>query len=216
MNGMDSATAPTQDRILAIVVGILESDGYDAVQLREVARRARTSLATIYKRYATRDELILAAVQAWMEDNRYADLPRAPRSAGESLHAALMRLLRAIFEPWEDHPGMLIAYFRARAAPGGERLVRRGLDVVVPAALEILGEVDDEFVADLDTVISSLVYGLLGRFAAGEIAVTDIVPSLDRAVYWLARGYEAGRGSGAPGRYTSELSRHMSMPESEA
>ena len=41
-----------------------------------------------------------------------------------------MRVLRTIFVPWEEHPGMLTAYFRARAAPGFDmytrvRLVRR-------------------------------------------------------------------------------------------
>jgi AcrR family transcriptional regulator len=184
------------DRILDIVVEILETEGYDGVQLREVARRARTSLATIYKRYATRDELILAALQTWMEENRYSGLAQVSRESGESLYVGLMRLLRTIFEPWEQHPGMLKAYFRARAAPGGQKLVRRGLDIVVPAGLEVLADVDDGFIADLDTIISSLVYGLLGRFAAGEIAITEILPSLDRTVFWLTSGYEASRGGG--------------------
>ena len=56
--------AEVDDRLLAVVVEILETEGYDAVQLREVARRARSSLATIYKRYATREDLILAALEA--------------------------------------------------------------------------------------------------------------------------------------------------------
>ena len=56
---------PTGDRLLDVVVEILETEGYDAVQLREVARRARTSLATIYKRHPTRDDLILAALFLW-------------------------------------------------------------------------------------------------------------------------------------------------------
>jgi len=34
-------------RILGIVVNILENEGYDAVQLREVASRARTSLSSV-------------------------------------------------------------------------------------------------------------------------------------------------------------------------
>ncbi len=38
--------AEVDDRLLAVVVEILETEGYDAVQLREVARRARSSLAT--------------------------------------------------------------------------------------------------------------------------------------------------------------------------
>jgi AcrR family transcriptional regulator len=183
------------DRILDIVVEILETDGYDAVQLREVARRGRTSLATIYKRYANRDELILAALEAWMDANRYSAVTRQPRREGETVYSALTALLHSIFEPWEKHPGMLTAYFRARSAPGGQKLVRRGFDVVVPAALEVLADVDDEFIADLDNIISSVVYGLLGRYAAGEIAVTDIVPSLDRTVYWLTSGYDASKSS---------------------
>ncbi|MEE6164084.1 MULTISPECIES: TetR family transcriptional regulator [unclassified Mycolicibacterium] len=181
------------DRILDIVVELLETDGYDAVQLREVARRARTSLATIYKHYANRDELILAALDAWMAENRYSPLANQTRDADEPLYDGLMRMLRTIFEPWEKHPAMLMAYFRARSAPGGERLVRRGLDAVVPAGMQILAGVDEDFIADLDSILSSLVFGLTGRFAAGEIAITEILPSLDRTVRWLTAGYEASR-----------------------
>ncbi|CAJ1586263.1 TetR family transcriptional regulator [[Mycobacterium] wendilense] len=180
-------------RILGIVVEILEADGYEGVQLREVARRARTSLATIYKHYANRDELILAALQLWLDENRYAGLAEQTPVAGESLYDGQMRLLRTIFEPWEQHPAMLKAYFRARAAPGGEQLVQRGLDAVIPAFGEVLAEVGEGFVADLEVIVTNVVYGLLGRFAAGEIAITDILPGLERTVYWLTRGYEAQR-----------------------
>lgn len=192
---MDGGRTRRPDRILDIVVEILETEGYDAVQLREIARRARSSLATIYKRYNTRDELILAALDRWMEENRYAGLAElAPGPDGpvaEGLHEGLMRVLRTIFEPWEAHPGMLTAYVRARSGPGGGKLVRRGFDVVVPAAMEALAGVDPDFIADVDTIVFNLVYGLAGRFAAGEIAVTDILPSVDSTVYWLTAGYAA-------------------------
>ncbi|OBF12060.1 TetR family transcriptional regulator [Mycobacterium sp. ACS4331] len=174
---------------------MLETDGYEAVQLREVARRARSSLATIYKRYATRDELILAALQAWMERHRYSAVAPLRSQPASSLYEGLMELFRAIFEPWERHPGMLAAYFRARSSPNGQQLFRFGLDFVAPAGREILDGVDPAFIADLDTVVSSVVYGLLGRFAAGEITVTEILPALDRTVYWMTRGYAA---SGPP------------------
>ncbi len=185
------APAGHDRRILGIVVELLETQGYEAVQLREVARRARTSLATIYKHYANRDELILAALQMWLDENRYAGLAGQSRADGESFYDGQMRVLRTIFEPWEQHPAMLKAYFRARAAPGGERLVQRGLDAVIPAFGEVLADVDNAFVADLTTIVTNVVYGLLGRFAAGEIAITDIVRSLERTVYWLSHGYGA-------------------------
>jgi AcrR family transcriptional regulator len=185
-------TGRRHDRILDIVLELLEAEGYDAVQLREVARRARTSLATIYKRYGTRDELILAALDCWMEENRYSGLTR-PHDKDESIYVGLMRVLRTIFEPWERHPAMLDAYFRARSAPGGQKLVRRGFDMVVPAAMEALAGADADFIRDVDTIVSSVVYGLMGRFAAGEIAITEIVPSLERTVHYLTTGYEASR-----------------------
>jgi TetR/AcrR family transcriptional regulator, cholesterol catabolism regulator len=190
---IDGEARRPEDRVLDIVVDILETEGYEAVQLREVARRARTSLATIYKRYTTRDELILAALARWMKENRYAGLAGQTHPADESLYAGLMRVLRTIFEPWERHPAMLKAYFRARAAPGGQKLIRRNFAASVPAGMEVLAGVDRRFIDDLNTVLSSLEYGLSGRFAAGEIDITDILPAFDRAVFWLTTGYEASR-----------------------
>jgi AcrR family transcriptional regulator len=181
------------DRILGIVAELLETEGYDAVQLREVARRARTSLATIYKRYPTRDELILAALHSWMDEHRYSGLLHQAPEPSESVYTGMMRLLRTIFEPWEQHPAMLTAFFRARAAPGGQELLRRGLDITVPSFMQVLVGVDDAFVHDLETILSTVIFGLLGRFAAGELEITDIVPSLDRTVYWLTTGYDATR-----------------------
>ena len=189
---MTSADVASGDRILDIVVELLETEGYDAVQLREVARRARTSLATIYKRYGTRDELILAALDCWMEENRYSGLTK-PHDADESLYAGLMRVLRTIFEPWERHPAMLKAYFRARTAPSGQKLVRRGFEAVVPAVMEVLADADPGFIHDMDAIVTNVVYGLLGRFAAGEIEITEIVPSLDRTVRHLTTSYERSR-----------------------
>jgi AcrR family transcriptional regulator len=182
-------TVSAEDPILAIVVELLDTQGYEAVQLREVARRARVSLATIYKRYATRDELIVAALESWMETNRYAKLP-STGAGGESLYADLMAVMRTIFEPWERHPLMLRSYFRARSGPGGDRLIQRGVDAVVPVAKSILAQADPDFAKDLELVLTGVVFGFLGRFAEGEIEVTDIVPGIERAVFWLTAAYE--------------------------
>ncbi len=187
----NSAAGQGGDRLLDTVVGILETEGYDAVQLREVARRAQTSLATIYKRYPTRDDLILAALEYWSQRHRYSGITAGARDPNPSLYQGLMQIFRTIFEPWESHPEMLAAYFRVRSSPNGQKLFRFGLDVVAPAGLQVLADVDEEFIANLDAIVSSVIYGLLGRFSAGEIAVTDILPILDRTVYWLTRGYES-------------------------
>lgn len=190
---IDPALGQGEQRIRAAVIELLETEDYDAIQVREVARRARVSLTKIYKLYGTRDELILAALNWWMTENAYAALPEHAAQTGASLHVALMRVLRPIFEPLERHPRLLAAYFRVRASTRGETLVSHGLEAVFPAAMAALGDADPEFVQDIDAILRSLVYGLMGRFTAGEIEVTDIVPAIDRTVFWLSSGYEAAR-----------------------
>lgn len=180
------------DPILEIVVELLDTEGYEAVQLREVARRARVSLATIYKRYATRDELIVAALEWWMDTNRYAGL-QLPSTlmTDPSVYSNLMDMFRTIFEPWEQHPQMLRSYFRARSGPGGQRLIQRGLDAVLPVARAATADVDSDFAQDFELILTGVVFGFLGRFTAGEIEVTEIIPGIERTVFWLTAAYEA-------------------------
>ncbi|OMC08013.1 TetR family transcriptional regulator [Mycobacterium sp. SP-6446] len=186
-----AASEVASDPLIDIVVDLIDTQGYDAVQLREVARRARMSLTTIYKRYPTRDELIVAALRWWMDTHRYAALTsdRSP-SAEESIYDGLMWIFREIFEPWEKHPNMLQAYVRAKAGPGGAALTQHGFDVVVPAALAVLSNCDDRFAEDVGVILTGIVYGTLGQFASGAIAITDIVPTIERTVYWLTKAHE--------------------------
>lgn len=185
MTGKDAT-----DPLIGIVVEILETQGYDAVQLREVARRARMSLATIYRRYPTRDALIVAALRWWMDANRYAAIA-GNHAVGESVYDGLMRIFRAIFEPWERHPQILRAYVRAQVGPGGDELTQHGFDVVVPAAGAVLAVCDQEFAADLGLVMSSVIYGSLARFGAGALDIAEVVPTIERAVFWLCRAHDA-------------------------
>lgn len=174
--------------IIGVVIELLESGGSEAIQLREVARRARVSLATIYKLFRTRDDLIVAALQRWMAANSYAGL--APPAVDESLHDGLMRVFRHVFEPWERNPRMLEAFHRACTGPGGERLDLQGMNAVEPTARAVLEGADPDYVADIDLVLTNMAYALIGRFADGSLEVTAILPMLDRVVYRLTADNE--------------------------
>ena len=45
--------------------------GFDKWQLRDVAEIAKVSLATIYKHFPSRDDLIVATVERWMDEHVY-------------------------------------------------------------------------------------------------------------------------------------------------
>jgi TetR/AcrR family transcriptional regulator, cholesterol catabolism regulator len=45
-------------------------------------------------------------------------------------------------------------------------------------------------------ILTGVVFGFLGQFTQGEIEVTDIVPGIERAVFWLTADREPSRSRG--------------------
>ena len=115
-------------------------------------------------------------------ENRYSGLTK-PHDTDESIYIGLMRVVRTIFEP---------AYFRARTAPGGQKLIRRGFDAVVPAVMEVLADATPNSFA---TPTQSCPAPCTAFWDASPPArsLSEIVPSLDRTVHYLTAGFEASR-----------------------
>lgn len=184
-----------------MVLDLLQNDGYDAVQLREVARRAHVSLATVYKHFADRDELIVAAVEHWMATHSFTAMQRP--QPGETLHAGLMRVLGYVFQPWERNPRMLEAYYRARTGPSGHRLDTQGIEAMQPILTALFEGADPIYVEDISLVLNNLTYALIGRVADHNLEITEILPILDRAVHRLTHdntGDAAQAVAGEPNR----------------
>ena len=184
-------TARVADPIVDATITILETDGYDAVTLREVARRARVSLGTIYKRFPTRREraqrtreaLIAAAVEAWIDEHVLTEF--APASPDENLHDGLMRMLTSLFGAWERSPRMLVAYHRIIEGPFGHELYARTFDLLAPVGLRALEGRDPAFVDDVSTILGDASDAAIAKCAAGRLDVTEILPRLERVVYRL-------------------------------
>jgi AcrR family transcriptional regulator len=171
-----------EDAIVVAVLELLESEGYDAVQLRVVAEQATVSLRTIYKYFPTRDELILASVERWMQDNAYSGLATPPQG---SLYEVLMWYFRQIFEPWERNPRMLEAFYRARIGPGGERLRVQGLGTAAPVALELLDQYDPLYAEDVGLLLTLVAHAAIANVVHGDLEITDLLRVMERAVFRL-------------------------------
>ena len=196
------SAAITRDPVISVVVDMLAEGGPESVQFREVARRAAVSMTTIYKRAGTREELIAVAVESWVADNLGRPIPAPP--PGEPLADGLMRIFRHVFGPWERSPSILRAYHRVRSGPRGQAVERRAWAAVEPAARRLLSGVPPDYAADIEVVLTHVANGLIVRFAAGEIASTDILPLLDRVVRRLtsdnsAEAAMAGQNPGTTG-----------------
>lgn len=177
---VEQVKSEAAEKILDVVVATLETEGYDAVQLRRITREVQVSTTTVYKLFGTRDGLLLAAVERWMAGHVYSRISAA--RPDESLHDGLIRILNSVFDPWVRHPRMLDAYYRARTGPGGQRLDIQGFQAVVPVSYDLLRGLDQDYVIDLAMVLVHMSYALVSRCAEGTIEPAGILTALERVI----------------------------------
>jgi AcrR family transcriptional regulator len=164
-----------------VVVGLLEARGYDGWWLRDVAELAHASLATVYKYFPSRQELIAAAVERWMDANIFRAIPRRPHD--QSVFDASSHMFRAIPTPWEKHPRLLEVYVQAGATKGRDRLLAQG--GIAAERLGPIGDLDPECAADVEMLRTNASKVLSRATSNWEVAVTDILPILERTVLRL-------------------------------
>jgi len=174
--------ARKREGILRVVIELLESEGYDGLKVKDVAEGARTSLATIYKLYTNREQLIVAALTQWMEENTYSTLDGP---APNTVHAGLRWIHEKFFEPWKRNPRVLEAYHRALASPGGNSLTLQGMEAVEPLSWRYLEHLEPSHGGDVAVILGHLIMSLMGRVAHGELTIDDLLDVVDRAVVRL-------------------------------
>jgi len=109
------AQAARTDRLIRAAIELAGQGGYEAVQMREVARMAGVALATLYRYYPSKHELLLAAVRSEMgklDDDVRTRPPRATtpqRRAGEVFARALQAM--------RNDPGFAHAALSVRQSP---------------------------------------------------------------------------------------------------
>lgn len=166
--------------MLDVVVEIIRAEGYHAVQVRTVAKRAQIGLDTLYRLFSNRDELIISAISRWMAHTA-AEMPDLASPPG-SLAEGLVSVYREQFRPWIDSPRMLDAMVRARLRPGGDRLDAEGLSVLNPKLLRLFDGYDDDYRDDVLMIITNVVISAVGAVAQGALGIEEIIPMIERTV----------------------------------
>lgn len=54
-------------RIVETAIDLAERDGYEAVRLRDVASRAKVALGTVYRRFSSKQDILVAGLEVEME-----------------------------------------------------------------------------------------------------------------------------------------------------
>lgn len=99
MTGTRAAeTAARKERLIAAATALAGEGGYDAVQMRDVAARAEVALGTLYRHYASKDQLLLAAMalQAATLRERLVQRPPSGTTPAERVSDVLQRASRSL------------------------------------------------------------------------------------------------------------------------
>jgi AcrR family transcriptional regulator len=103
MTGTRAAeTAARKERLLAAATALAAEGGYDAVQMRDVAARAEVALGTLYRHYASKDQLLLAAMAEQAATLRERLVQRPPK--GDTPAARVSDVLRRASRALERSP----------------------------------------------------------------------------------------------------------------
>jgi len=116
MSGTRAAeTIARKERLIAAAVALAAEGGYDAVQMRDVAARAEVALGTLYRHYASKDQLLLAAMaqQATTLRERLVQRPPNGDTPAARVSAVLKRASRAL----ERAPLVTKAMLSAMSSP---------------------------------------------------------------------------------------------------
>ena len=135
MQGAD----PTTEAILDAAVVEFEQHGFRRVALDDVARRARVSRTTIYRRFSNKDELVAAVIER--ENVRlFADIAVELKNAGPqsnyyveafTLSMVRFRQHRVLTRMLADEPGLMIELAHQHWGAAVERMAA-ALRVIFP------------------------------------------------------------------------------------
>ncbi len=137
------AQAFRAERVIAAAAKLASAGGYEAVQMREVARLAPVSLSTLYRYYPSKDALIQAVERSQLERLREDVTLRPPR--GRSPWARAAEVFIRAFHAMERNRGYAHAIMctlevpRPLDSPRAQREGRDEHDFVDIAALAAWG-----------------------------------------------------------------------------
>ena len=182
-----------QDRRRRLIDAAFElgaEGGYEAVQMREISLTANVALATIYRYFSSKDDLLAAAMTEWTVRLRGRVQQSPPRgdTAADQMVDVLHRACRAM----ERQPKLSEALVRAlSSADAGVQ--ESGADVqrqIASMGDAILVEFPPELRADILALISHVWYSTLVSWANGRRDFASVMTELERAARVLISPYE--------------------------
>ncbi|WP_020659143.1 TetR/AcrR family transcriptional regulator [Amycolatopsis benzoatilytica] len=163
---------PSTDRaILRAALDLFLEQGPEGASVEQIAKRAGVARLTVYRRWATKDELLLAAIDHAREIDEFALFEDFTAASGRGLplDAIVEHLVRLAADPRSkqlvlrligtssSHPDLLRAFWDTYLWPRRQRANARVLELVEQGSLPADTDPD----ALTDAVLGALLYRIL-------------------------------------------------------
>jgi AcrR family transcriptional regulator len=182
-----------QDRRRRLIDAAFElgaEGGYEAVQMRDVSVTANVALATIYRYFASKDDLLAAAMTEWTGRLRGRVAQSPPR--GETAADQMVDVLHRACKAMERQPKLSEALVRAlSSADAGVRA--SGAEVqrqIASMGDGILSDLSPEVRSDILAALGHVWYSTLVSWANGRRDFPSVMTELERATRVLVTPYE--------------------------
>ena len=185
-------TAARKQRLLIAATDLAAEGGYEAVQMRDVAARAEVALGTLYRHYASKDQLLLAALadQAATLRERLDQRPPRGDAPADRVADVLRRATRAL----ERQPRVTHAMVTAMSVSDDSAApVKQEINDTLRAI--IVDAVDGTPVPGLDDIVRVLGSVWFAELTFWSGGLTDATAMADH----LARAATLLLGSGRSG-----------------
>lgn len=186
-------------RIVAHAIGLAEEGGFEGVRLRDVAARAGVALGTVYSRFKSKEDILIAALEEEIE--RFQGLmerhPAEGETGGDRVSFFFTAASRALFM----RPAFARAVLRAVAVGEPDLAVRVEAFHGVVTRMVIAsyrGEVADfeptERERELGFLLQQLWFASLVGWMGELHDEQTVIRQMRGAVELVLRGYEAAIG----------------------
>jgi AcrR family transcriptional regulator len=171
----------TREQIANAALAIADSEGFEAVSMRRVARELGAGTMTLYHYIRTKDELI-----DLMHDAIMGEVLVPAGELPETWREAMGLLARKSLEAFVRHPWALQALDGARGGPNGMRHFEQSLAAVASLDIDVRAKL--ELIAIVDDFVFGFVFrsgALAAAFdaAAHEEAIEELLPHFQAQIH---------------------------------
>ncbi|MCU1484274.1 MAG: TetR/AcrR family transcriptional regulator [Actinomycetia bacterium] len=187
-DALTSRQRERRDAIVEAAVELVGRHGPDDLQMRDVSERSGAALATLYRYFPSKDQLVAAAFMAWARtiDDRVVPALTDSATPADRFVAVLHRGLR----PFQHQPNFaraMIYVSQSRDPFASETYLQLGT-VIRGTLARSIPDVEPDVRDGVLQAIGSVWYHCLVEWVSGRITIATAQARLDRAARLLLSG----------------------------